>query len=398
VFTKRVTAHSGTVGSYFGFSVSLEGDTAVVGAPGWGEVFTYLHDGVNWQVGPRIPDPVWGSGRSFGRAVAFQGGRLVVGTPGDSERRAGAGACYVYLQTLTSAWVADGKLLPPATNPAQKLTGAYYGSTVGISGDLLVMGGPQADIAGDQNGAVAVFLRQNNTWIYQSTLSATGSGSYDYLATGLDIDGTAVLAGAPGHDARGTDVGAAYRFVIETDDNPGDDDPPDEDAPPPNQSPTASFVFTTDALTAHFDGSGSSDADGYIAAYSWDFGDGAKGNGAKISHTYVYAGTYTVRLTVADDDGALGTTTRSVTVSGDSPIVLTATGYKLSGLQKANLAWKGTAAAKVEVYRNGARVAVVNNTGAYTDHIDKRGRGTYTYRICEPDTGKCSNDATIVFD
>jgi len=132
--------------------------------------------------------------------------------------------------------------------------------------------------------------------------------------------------------------------------------------------------------------------------YSWDFGDGNPANGATVSHTYAYSGTYTVRLTVADNQGALGTTTQSVTVSGDSDIVLSATGYKVRGLQKASLDWFGTAAERVDVYRNAVRIATVANTGSYLDQIDAKGRGTYTYRICEEGTIECSNEATVVFN
>ncbi|GAI11007.1 unnamed protein product, partial [marine sediment metagenome] len=53
----------------------------------------------------------------------------------------------------------------------------------------------------------------------------------------------------------------------------------------------------------YFDGSGSTDADGTIVAYDWDFGDGETGLGIKPNHTYSLTGTYTVNLTVTDNDG-----------------------------------------------------------------------------------------------
>ena len=392
--TRKLTSHYGTVGSYYGWSVSLDGSTAVVGAPGWGEVFTYWPDGSTWQIGERIVDPIWGSGRSFGRSVSLQDGALVVGTPGDSEVQAGAGAAYVYRQAASGGWASEGKLLPPPTSPAQKLTGSYYGSTVGLSGDLIVMGGPQADIAGQENGAVLVFARQNGSWAYQATLTAADGGSYDYLGTGLDIDHGFVLAGAPGHDALGANVGAAYLYAVGAAEPP----PPPDDPPPANEPPVASFTYECIELTCHFDGSGSYDPDGTVAVYSWQFGDGSTGNGVTAAHTYAFSGTYTVRLTVTDDKGIMGSTTRTVTASGDSDIVLSATGYKLQGLQKARLTWFGTAAASVDVYRNAVIGATVANTGSYTDHINLRGRGTYTYRICEAGTTKCSNEVTVVFN
>ena len=63
------------------------------------------------------------------------------------------------------------------------------------------------------------------------------------------------------------------------------------------------------------DGTGSSDGDGTIANYGWDFGDGGTATGVTANRTYAVAGSYTVRLTVTDDDGSTGTTTRTVTAT-----------------------------------------------------------------------------------
>ncbi|MCK5644914.1 MAG: PKD domain-containing protein, partial [Gammaproteobacteria bacterium] len=66
--------------------------------------------------------------------------------------------------------------------------------------------------------------------------------------------------------------------------------------------------------TANFDGSGSSDSDGTIESYDWDFGDTNSGTGILTTHSYDTAGTYTVTLTVTDDDDGEGTATTTVTV------------------------------------------------------------------------------------
>ena len=83
----------------------------------------------------------------------------------------------------------------------------------------------------------------------------------------------------------------------------------------PNAAPVAEFSSSADGLEVAFDGSASSDADGSIVSYAWEFGDNATGTGAKPSHEYSAAGTYNVKLTVTDDRGATGTATRSVTVT-----------------------------------------------------------------------------------
>jgi PKD repeat protein len=86
-------------------------------------------------------------------------------------------------------------------------------------------------------------------------------------------------------------------------------------APPVNREPTAVIASTTTDLVANLDGRASSDPDGTIASWAWEFGDGTTGTGPSIAHPYAKAGTYTVALTVTDDDGATGRTTASVTVT-----------------------------------------------------------------------------------
>lgn len=97
----------------------------------------------------------------------------------------------------------------------------------------------------------------------------------------------------------------------------------------PNAAPMAAFTITCSGLTCDVDGSGSTDGDGTIAAYAWDFGDTTTATGPTASHTYASAGDYTVTLTVTDDDGADNATNQSVTVSAPE---LVQVGDTISGL------------------------------------------------------------------
>jgi subtilisin family serine protease len=82
-----------------------------------------------------------------------------------------------------------------------------------------------------------------------------------------------------------------------------------------NQPPVAAFTPSCTGLSCTFDASDSSDLDGSIVSFAWDFGDGNMGSGETTSHTYAADSTYTVELTVTDNEGATGTTSQDVTVS-----------------------------------------------------------------------------------
>jgi len=84
--------------------------------------------------------------------------------------------------------------------------------------------------------------------------------------------------------------------------------------PPDNEAPIASFTFVCSDLDCAFDGSGSSDSDGDIANWDWDFGDSTVGSGENTMHSFAASGEYNVVLTVTDDEGATGKVEKTVTV------------------------------------------------------------------------------------
>ncbi|MCL3839199.1 PKD domain-containing protein, partial [Aeromicrobium duanguangcaii] len=83
-----------------------------------------------------------------------------------------------------------------------------------------------------------------------------------------------------------------------------------------NTAPTAAFSSEIDDMRVEFDGSGSTDLEGPIASYAWDFGDGATSTSAKPSHTYASVGEYDVTLKVTDAGGLTDQVTRRIAVVG----------------------------------------------------------------------------------
>lgn len=113
----------------------------------------------------------------------------------------------------------------------------------------------------------------------------------------------------------------------------------------------------------------------------------------------------------ADKNGALGQNFLAWTqhgrinvhraLTGNAPppssISLTAAGYKVKGLQKANLTWSGAVSSSVDIYRDGIIIATSSNTGSYTDNINQKGAGSYAYKVCEVGGLPCSNAVIVTF-
>ena len=96
--------------------------------------------------------------------------------------------------------------------------------------------------------------------------------------------------------------------------------------------------------------------------------------------------------------GPTATATSPPPTAEPGQISLTAVGYKVQGRQRADLQWSGATSADVDIYRDGDLIATTANDGFYTDNINQRGSGSYTYQVCEAgSTTECSNEADVNF-
>jgi bacillolysin len=166
-----------------------------------------------------------------------------------------------------------------------------------------------------------------------------------------------------------------------------------------NNAPTADFTTQINGLSVSFTDA-SSDGDGSIISWSWNFGDGNTSTAEDPSHTYAAGGTYSVELTVTDNDGASDSVAESVTVNDTNPsgVTLSVRAFKVKGVQHAELTWSGASTGNVDVYRDTVLIATTSNSGSYTDNIGVKGGGDiYVYQVCETGGGDCSNTDTAAF-
>lgn len=165
--------------------------------------------------------------------------------------------------------------------------------------------------------------------------AAKAKASFDAGAS-VDPDGTiASYAWAFGDGSTGDGAttshtyaaGGTYTVTLTvTDDRGGQDVKTKDVTVVANAKPTAAFTSSANFLALSFDGTGSADTDGTVDSYAWDFGDGGTASTASPNHTYAAAGTYTVKLTVTDSDGATDSVTKTVSVTTPPPLAQDAFG------------------------------------------------------------------------
>ncbi len=173
---------------------------------------------------------------------------------------------------------------------------------------------------------VAIFTDSTETVYVDDTITFDAAESYDpdgtIVAYAWDFgDGTTATGVTVSH---AYDDNSSYVVTLTVTDNDGATDSVDATKVVMNRQPVALFTETSETVNTDdsisFDASGSYDSDGTIVSYSWDFGDGTTATDVSVQHVYSQDGTYTVSLTVTDDDGATDTTSATITVLNRVPV------------------------------------------------------------------------------
>jgi PKD repeat protein len=292
--------------SEFGYGVALsgDGDTALIGGPlsgeaiGAGAAWVFTRSGSTWtQQGVRLMGmSSSNTTKLFGVNVALSGDgeTALIGGPFTSPSDAGAAWVFAASPQISSpASLSFGSQTVGRSGPLQWLevtnTGAAPLAPLTFRGPAQITGPDASDFAipaGDDLCEGATLQPGQACRIgVQFTAATTGSSS----AT-LSFGANNSLSAAPTVGLSGTGV----------------------------QSPRAYFTSSENATIAGtpitFNASASSAPDGAIEHYSWNFGDGAMGEGVAPRHTYAASGTYAVTLTVTDNDGLISQTTHPMIV------------------------------------------------------------------------------------
>jgi len=216
----KLVASDGAASNYFGNAVAIDGSRIVIGAHGRdsskGAAYVFEHSDANgWQEKCKLPSGTLNASDYFGFSVSLDGNTAVSGAYGDDQAADAAGAAYVFRYSGTS-WSLEQKL-----TAGDAAASDAFGRSVSISGDKVVVSAPMDDYDSKSNvGSAYVFSRSGSTWSQQKQLKASDGAAGDWFGgmappispAAVSIDGNTVWVGAPGRDDNGGGSGSAYAF------------------------------------------------------------------------------------------------------------------------------------------------------------------------------------------
>lgn len=200
--------------SEFGQSVAMSGDTLAVGALSMtegdvsqGSVQVFVRSGQTWAHEASLTAVDGPKSDYFGISVAVSGDTIVVGAPNDEVKGIYSGSAYVFVRS-GETWGQQQKLFPDEEGASF----ADFGRAVAISGDTIVVGARQLD--NEKEGAAYVFVRSGETWTkHRDKLIDPHGSKGNQLGWSVAVSGDTALVGSLWDREHSADAGAALVFV-----------------------------------------------------------------------------------------------------------------------------------------------------------------------------------------
>ena len=222
----------GQTDGHFGFSVAVDGGTAVVGAPGQdaeaGAAYVFVRDSSGWGQRVKLTADGGAAGDMFGHSVAIDEDTIVIGAPGVNNK---TGTAYVFTRnTITDLWSQTARL---TASPG--VAGDEFAFSVAVHNQTIVVGARYHEVSSISKAGAAYVFMWNSTderWDQEATLTASDPAERDYFGHSVAVHGDTVVIGAsnapngPGSAYLFTEPGTGWDDSTETaelTDSEGDD-------------------------------------------------------------------------------------------------------------------------------------------------------------------------------
>lgn len=215
---QKVIASDGAAQDWLGGSIALSGDTVVVGAQSddiggtanQGSVYIFVRSGGVWTQQQRLIANDGGADDYFGHSVAISGDTVVVGAHVDDiVANANQGSAYVFVRS-GGVWTQQQKITANDGGPHEN-----FGSAVALSGDTIVVGAESDKIGlNTVQGSAYVFTRSGTVWAQKQKLIANDGAANDHFGASVALSGDTIVVGAE-YDDIGVPkiVGSVYVFA-----------------------------------------------------------------------------------------------------------------------------------------------------------------------------------------
>lgn len=198
----------------FGSAVAYDGQRAIIGAeleevggvPA-GSASIMRRDGTEWSTDGYITAGAGAAFDYFGCSVAIDGERAIVGAQlADAGLVRDAGAAYAFRYVSPGVWVQENKMTSGGG-------GDVFGNSVSISGDRAVVGGYLANERGTDSGVAYVFRYWNAGWRQETSIMGNDTQIWDSFGSAVCVDAKTIFVGAFHHDVVPRDTGAVHVFL-----------------------------------------------------------------------------------------------------------------------------------------------------------------------------------------
>ena len=216
---QKLLAGDGVEDDEFGYSVSLSGDTAVIGAfldddngSQSGSAYVFVRNGTGvWVEQQKLLASDAAYDDRFGSSVSVSDDTAVISAVGNDDNGDSSGSAYVFVRDGSGVWREQQKLL--ASDAAEN---DYFGRSVSVSGDTAMIGAYEDDNnTGDFYSSVYVFERDGTgVWREQQKLTASDAAAFDEFGRSVSVSGDTAVIGASWnvYYSSGDDSGSAYVF------------------------------------------------------------------------------------------------------------------------------------------------------------------------------------------
>ena len=200
----------------FGFDVAIDGNTVVVSATGEdnhkfnsGSAYVFVRNGSAWSQQAKLTNANLDDNDSFGESVALDGNIIVVGAEGDDDNGNDSGSAFVFVRENGGNWLQETRL---TTTDAKEIN--YFGNSVAVSGDVIVVGAYKTDVNGTDSGSAYVFSKRGGVWAQHARLISDQVTEFDLFGHSVALNGDTVIVGAYKDDDDGIESGSAYLFQL----------------------------------------------------------------------------------------------------------------------------------------------------------------------------------------